>query len=362
MRLTVVTGLLSLSLTGTACLADVGGGTCVGERCDKPDAGIKTDTACADPAKATEVNTPLVLRTASDFDALPKGCWSLNSSLRLEGSAITSLAKLGDLLEVNDLEIVDTGLTSFDAKQQVKVWGSLLVSGNTKLAGLNSIAVKKWEGATQGGSFNVSYTVRNNALLANLDGLKYIQKVDGDLRLTDNDKLGAIQLDELTAVGGAIVITGSGAPTIGFTQLTQVGRVEIGSNPALTTVRGFSATSIGGDFVLRGNPKLTQLGTMSSLTSIGGALIVDDNDALTDLTGWTGTVQRVTGSVSITGNANLTSLGSLSHAASIGTSTITNNASLGSCKAIEVDHCVPNSTVTISGNLPQNNCACWCGR
>jgi len=361
MRLTLLTGLLSL--TATACLADVGGGDCIGERCkdDKTDAGTTTDPACADPAKVTELTTPLVLRTAADFDGLPKGCWSLNSNLRVEGQAISSLAKLGDLIEVNDLELVDTALTSVDTRKQLKVWGSLLVSGNTKLAALNNLAVKKWEGATQGGAWSVTYTLRNNALLANLDGLKYIQKVDGDLRLTDNPKLGAIDLGELTTVGGALVVTSSGAPSLGFAQLTKVGRVEIGSNPALTTVRGFSATTIGGDFILRANPLLSQLGTMSSLTTISGALTIDDNDALVDLAGLTGTMQRVSGTVTISGNANLTGLGSLSHATAIGTSSIVDNPRLGYCKAIEVDHCVPNSTVTISGNLTQNNCACWCG-
>ena len=359
MRPTILTTLLSLSMT--ACLADVGGGECVGERCHDemgPDAGMPTANTCSDP---TELKTALVIRSDADFASLPKGCWSLNASLRIEGPAITSLAKLGDLAEVNDLEIVDTGLTQLDLKKQVKVWGSLLVSGNTKLAALNNLAVKKWEGATQGGAFFVSYTVRNNPQLAALEGLKYIQKVDGDLRITDNGKLGAIELTELATVGGTLAIANTSAPTINVSTLSQVGRVEVTGNTALTTLRGFSATSIGGDFILRGNTQLASLGTMSSLSQINGSLVIDSNPALTDLTGLTGTMQRVIGTVTITGNANLTSLGSLSHAQQINNASITNNPKLGYCRALEIDHCVPNSTVTISGNLNQSNCACWCG-
>lgn len=358
MRPTLLTGLLALSLT--ACLADVGGGECVGERCrdDGPDAGMPTANTCTNPQ---EVKTALVIRSDADFSALPKGCWSLNASLRLEGPGITSLAKLGDLAEVNDLEIVDTGLAQLDFKKQVKVWGSLLVSGNGKLAALNNLAVKKWEGATQGGSFFVSYTVRGNPQLAALEGLKYIQKVDGDLRITDNGKLGTIELTELAMVGGTLAISNTSAPTINLSTLSQVGRVEVTGNTALTTLRGFSATSIGGDFILRGNPQLSSLGTMSSLSQISGALVIDDNDALTDISGLTGTMQRVIGTVTITGNANLTSLGALSHAQQINSASITNNPKLGYCRAVEIDHCVPNSTVTISGNLNQSNCACWCG-
>jgi hypothetical protein len=359
MRLTILTSLFSL--TSAACLQPVGG-DCVGERCDMADAGT-TVAKCADDSKVTELATNTVIRTLADFDKLPKGCWALNANLRVEGPAITSLAKLGDLIEVNDLELVDTGLTTIDSAHAFNVYGSLLVSGNTKLTSLGNLAVKKWEGTTTGGAFSVTYNLRNNPVLASVDALKYIQKIDVDLRFTDNPKLAAIQLDELTTVNGAIVIANTGAPSVGFSQLTHVARVEITGNPALTTVRGFGATSIGGDFILRGNPQLAQLGTMSSLTTISGALVVDDNDALVDLAGLTGTMQRVSGAVTITGNANLTGLGSLSHATAIGAGSITNNAKLTYCKAIEVDHCVPNSTVTISGNLnTTTNCTCWCGQ
>ena len=355
MRLTILTGLLSIA--ASACMMDVGGGDCVGQRCtnDKPDAG---STDCANP---TELKTNLVLKTAADFDTLPKGCWTLNANLRLEGQAITSLAKLGSLTEVNDLEIVDTGLTGIDSAKTIKVYGSLLVSGNTKLTTLGTLDVKKWDGATVGGAFTVTYNLRNNAALANIDALKYIQKVDGDLRFTDDPKLGEIELGELTSVGGALVVTNTGAPMIKLTQLTQVGRVEIGMNSALTMVHGFGTTTIGGDFLLRGNPVLTELGAMSSLTTILGALTVDGNTALPDLVGLTGAMQRVYGGVTISNNANLTNLGQLSHLAQIGTSSILNNTKLSYCKALEVDRCVPNSTVTISGNQQANNCQTWCG-
>jgi hypothetical protein len=356
--LTSVSGLLALSMT--ACLADVGGGECVGQRCkeEMPDAGTTTAVTCENPK---ELTTELTLRTAADFDSLPKTCWTLNAKLRVEGQAITSLQKLGDLIEVNDLELVDTALTQLDTKKQIKVYGSLLVSGNTKLTTLNNIAVKKWEGQTQGGAFVVTYNVRNNAQLASLDGLRYITTVDNDLRITDNAKLTSVELTELGRVGGALVISSTGATQVNLSALTQVGRVEIATNPALTSVRGFGAATIGGDFILRGNPQLASLGTMSSLTTILGSLTIDDNDALTDITGLTETMQRVAGTLTISGNANLTTLGSLSHAQQINSASITNNPKLGYCRAVEVDHCVPNSTVTITGNLTQNNCACWCG-
>jgi hypothetical protein len=361
------TQLLSslLALTASACMADIGGDECVGARCHADPSGAGSGSgagSAADCVTPTELKTDLRITSDADFAGLPKGCWSLNATLLVQGPAITSLAKLGDLIEVNNLKLVDTGLASIDAAQRIKVYGNLMVSGNAALTSLRGLDVVRWSGGTSGGAWSVSYTIRNNPLLAELDTLKYIETVDGDLQITDSPKLGAIELDELTKVGGAVVISNTGASAIRLTALTQVGRVELAMNPALTELRGLGASSIAGDVILRGNPRLAQLGAMSSVTTIGGALVVDGNAALTDLSGLTGALRTVYGSVTISNNALLTGLGQLGHLSAIGATSITSNPKLGYCKALEIAHCVPNSSVTISGNLNQSNCQCWCGR
>ncbi len=363
--------LLGLLLSMTAsCLADVGG-ECTGKRCKADEdmgsgSGSATTPGCEDPEEKTG---DIVIRSDSDFDALPKGCWELNANLRIEGPAITTLARLGDLTMVNDLELVDTGLTSITTKKTIKVHGSLLVSGNTKLANLNNLAVKRYSGPTQGGDFVVSYTIRNNAVLTAIDGLKYINQVDVDLKITDNPKLTTVELPELAKVNGGVHLTGTGATAIRLPALSTLGRLEIAQNPALTQISGLSATAILGNVELRANPTLATIGPMSSLTLIGGALIVDDNDALVDLTNLVPTgMNRISGGVTISNNARLTGLGQLSRMLDgvNGAVTITSNPALSICRAIEVDHCAQVGTVAavISGNSgTQNNCAnCWCGR
>ncbi len=365
MRLTT---LLPLILMTASCIADVGGEECTGKRCaaDEPMGSGSATPTCADPE---ELTTNIVIRSDADFAELPKGCWSLNANLRLEGSAITSLAGLGELTAVNDLEIVDTQLSSIATKKTIKVWGSLHVSGNSKLANLNNLAVKRWDGITQGGAFTVSYTVRNNAALTTIDGLKYIKQVDSDLRITDNPKLTVIDFPELAKVVGGVHITGTGATAITVPVLSTLGRLEVASNPSLTQISGLAATSIAGDVTLRSNPVLAQIGTMSSLTSISGALIVDDNDALVDLTNLIPTgMNRISGGLTISNNARLTGLGKLTNWLDgvTGNVTITGNPTLSTCSAIAVDHCaqVGTAAAVISGNSgTQNNCAnCWCGR
>ena len=364
---TILFGLLCMT---ASCLADVGGEECVGKRCKADDdmmgSGSATTPGCETPEERT---TNLVIRSDADFAALPKGCWSLNANLRIEGSATTSLAGLGDLTDVNDLELVDTGLTSIATKKTITVYGSLHVSGNTKLANLNNLAVKRWDGITQGGDFQVAYTIRNNGALTAIDGLKYIAQVDSDLRITDNPKLTAIELNELTKVTGGVHITGTGATAIRFPVLATLGRLEVANNPALTQISGLVATSISGDVTLRTNPALTTIGTMSSLTLIGGSLVLDDNDALVDLTNLIPTgMNRISGALTISNNARLTGLGKLSSMLDgvNGAVTITSNPALSVCSAIAIDHCaqVGTTAAVISGNSGvANNCGnCWCNR
>ena len=362
--------LLGLLVMTASCLADVGGDECVGTRCkaDGDDGGGSAATAgCDDPEERT---ANLTIRSDADFDALPKGCWSLNANLRVEGAGITTLARLNDLIEVNDLEIVDTQLTSISTKKTIKVYGSLLVSGNSRLANLNNLAVKRWDGATQGGTpFAVGYTIRNNAALTAIDGLKYIVQVDSDLRITDNAKLASVELAELTRVTGGVHITGTGATAIRIPVLATLGRLEVASNPQLAQISGLAATSIAGDLTLRANPALATIGSMGSLTQIGGALVVDDNDALVDLTNLIPTgMNRVSGGVTISNNLRLTGLGQLTRMLDgvWGSVTIASNPALSICRAIEVDHCAQAGTAVaaISGNAgTANTCAtCWCGR
>lgn len=366
MRLTTL--LLTLAgVTTTGCVATVGGNECTSERCTGEGSGSNTPAAANCEGKTPEVvQEPVTISETADFAGLPTGCWKLDNTLRIEGPAITSLAKLGNLLDVNDLELVDTGLTEIDSKQLIKVYGSLLVSGNAKLTKLDAdkLRIKRWDGETTGGEFSVAYVVRNNPVLASVTALKYAVQVDRELTVTNNPALATFEMPDLTRVGGALTISGTALTTLSFATLATVGGIDISTNSALTSVTGLATTTILGNLTLRGNPRLASLGAMNALAQISGNLVVDDNDALTDLAGLTGSMQRIGGTVTISGNAALTSLGQLSHLTQgIGaTVSITDNPTLGYCKAVEVDHCVQSGQVTITGNLNQNNCNCWCGR
>lgn len=334
--------------------------SCMGQVGEDPGTGTRPkgkDTApgCDDPE---EVTSPITIRTDADFDQVPKTCWDLFAKLRIEGPSIGSLAKLGPLKGVNDLELVDTSLKSIDTALPLTVYGAVTITGNKQLASLANLPVENADNLT------ATYTIRNNPALASLDGIKYIQAVEGELRITDNPLLSEIALDELTTVTGALTIANTGATRIDLGSLQTASRLEISGNSKLTTFDGLAASVIKGDFILRNNAVLANLGAMSSVTRVEGMLVIDGNAALENLDAFGG-LQYITSSLSITNNPKLATVGRMSHLSGIGTTvTVTGNTSLPYCLAHEIDHCVTSGAVTISNNKPNTQtaqCACWCG-
>jgi hypothetical protein len=339
-----------LALAGSACVGEVGGGDA--DRTRKPGTSEQNNTS----GECQKLDAPITIRANTDFDKLPTTCWDLYATLRLEGPEIVSMHRLGQLKAVNDLEIVDTGVTLIDVEKPFEVWGTITISGNSQLRTIEKIQLQNADDLT------TAYAIRNNAALTTLGPLGYAKTVEGDLRITDNAKLAAVTFDELTAAG-SVTVSGNGATSLDLGSLQQVGRLEISNNAQLASITGTAAPSIKGDLVLRGNHALTQLGAWSTLTRVEGSLAVDDNDGLADLGGLAG-MQYVTGAVSVTNNALISSFDPVSHLKGIGLSVlVTGNASLSNCRAIEIDYCVPSGTVTYYSNQPNTGGSCprfWC--
>jgi hypothetical protein len=347
--LSLTTLFTLFGLAGTACVGDVGGGD-ADRTARQPKTGDEASGDCE------KLETAVTIRSAADFDKLPTTCWDLYQTLRIEGAAVTSIAKLGKLTAVNDLEIINTGLTTLDVAAPFDVWGAITISGNPNLTTLDKIRLQDAD------DLDTSYTVRGNAALTSLAGVAYAKNVEGELRISDNARLAKIAFDELTAAG-SVTISGNGATALDLGSLQQVGRVEISNNAQLATITGAAAATIGGDLVLRGNRALASVGAWSTVTRVEGSLTIDDNDALANLGGLAG-MQYVTSAVSITNNALLSNIDAVSHLRGIGLAvSVTGNPSLSNCRALEIDHCVTSGTVSFSSNQPSTggNCpTCWC--
>ncbi len=346
MRLTILAGLALLS---GACVADVGStGSSRGGR--GSGSGSGSDDA---DGPCERVETPVTIKTWTDFDKLPKGCWELYAKLTIQGSEITSIAKLNGLVSIDELELSGTGLTKIDSQHELEVYGPLKISANPKLTSLDKL-VGKHLGTT---------SITGNAALTDVKVLATVDRLYGDLTITGNPALTTAALNTLVRIDGNLTVNDTTTlVNLDLNRLTTISNLELSNNLALTTISGLPATSINGDMTLRGNRALSTIGTMSALYRITGSLTIDDNDALTNLSAFPQAMKFIDGTLTITNNQVLSDISPMRRLAGIGPSiTITGNPNLSVCRAFEVPNCVPGiGPVIIQNNKSANNCNTQC--
>lgn len=346
MRLT--TFALALTTFAAACVGEVGGPRTPRD----PDDGPIPQGSCA------KLEKNVTIRAMADMQSLPRtGCYDIYGKLTLQGAAITTLLGLEGLNSVDELELDHTGLVKIDTKRPVGIYGTLIVTGNAKLTNLKQLT---FETAATG------IVIDGNPVLTSLDPLvaaqPRLEQVNGALAITGNDALTEILLPNLTRVTGALTISDNDQVTkIDLTKLSTTGHIDIANSPRLTSLTGFAAISINGDFAIRNNPVLTTVGTLSSLYRVTGNLTIDNNTALVSLSAFTTSVKHVDRMLTITNNANLTDLGALKQLQLVAGIVITNNRNLATCKAVEVDRCVYHPTTSvISNNNGTTSCNVQC--
>ncbi len=179
--------------------------------------------------------------------------------------------------------------------------------------------------------------------ITNLNGLNMITSIGGNLIIIKNDLLTNLTgLDTLTYVEGYL----------------EIGDVSDEGNPVLTSLNGLeSLTSAGHGLTIRFNPVLTSFDGLENLTSLGsgGFLLIQVNDALTDLTALSN-LTTVGGSLRVEYNLSLTSLAGLENInpATVDDLFITENPLLTNCEAQSICAYLSNppGTVFIFGNAP----------
>jgi hypothetical protein len=326
MRTTTMALLCSLAAAGCAPLGNPGAGDYdVG-----PDAGVDGGAATSGTCdELVEKTMDLTITGTAAFSTLPTTCWRLRGKLTLRGPAVTSVAKLGDLRGVTDLEIDDTDLVSIDTRGRIDVTGAIYIHHNDQLTDLANIAPK---------STVRSLRVELNNALTGLGGLSQAMIVSGTTSIANNSKLAEVNLGAQRLEGG----------------------LTIRDNLALSTIR-LDALQSSGAITIANNGALKTLAVSTLLKNVHGSLTIDNNDALTSL-GNLGNGVIVGTSLAITGNAVLADVGQLDRAAQVfGTVQIANNAQLHPTRAHDLGCCVPTSGFVSSNN---RNATCsgthWC--
>jgi hypothetical protein len=325
MRLTTTLCVVVFASLAAACVAEPGTHR-------KPGSGSAEDGPATGPC--TRRDGDVVVRSASDMASLPKtGCYDIYGKLTVQGQAITSLAGLGPINSVDELDLDHTGLNAIDSKRPLGIYGKLTVTGNAKLANLAQLS---FEAASTG------ILIDGNAQLASLEPLGLadpaLGEVDGDVVITGNPVLTTVPLGNLTRLTGALTVSDNAALTaIALGKLTTAGHIEI-----------------------TGNAQLASLGTMAALYRVSGNLMIDGNAALTSLAAFTTSLKFVDLALTITNNAALTDLGALKHMQLVGAIDIASNQSLVSCRAIEIDRCTQHPTAAVISGNKDGNCNWSC--
>ena len=316
-----------LSLAASACMdvphrhytADGGSGSGDGaaaRTCDNPEV----------------VTKDLTISSNTAGDTLPTGCWTLSGKLTVSGSSVTSLAKLGELAGVTDLEISTSGLTKIDSKNTIKVTGGVYIHDNSSLADIANI-VPDGDRVTQ-------LRIENNSALTGAGGLSAVKYVTNATTFKYNDKLATIDLHEAIRFEGGFDVENDAALTsIDIPVLQSTGDLTISNNQALTSV------------------------TMGSLQFVHGALNIQQNPALDLGSAMSTALSQIDSSVNISNNAHLTSLGQFSHTQNVvGTITITGNSNLDYCDARPVGCCVAHAGTANLNNNKNSSCGThsWC--
>jgi len=325
MRLTTF-ALAVLSSLSTACLGTTGDG-----RKPATDTGMdpgQTDRPC------TKIEKDVTIRSAADMTTLPKtGCYDIYGKLSLQGQAITSLAGLNEINSVSELDLENTSITAIDTKHPLGIYGKLTLTGNAKLANLKQLT---FETASTG------ILIDSNPALTSLDPLglddPQLTEVDGDIVITGNTALTAIPLGNLTKLTGALTVSANSALTsLALGKLAGAGHIEITDNAKLAT-----------------------LGAMSALYRVTGSVTIDGNPLLTSLAAFTTSLKFIDQTLTVTNNAALADLGALKHVALIGAISITNNTSLVSCRATEIDKCTSHPIASVISNNKTTSCTTSC--
>lgn len=200
--------------------------------------------------------------------------------------------------------------------------------------------------------------IASTKTITDLEGLKQLTNIDGDLTLHANDALDNIDgLRNLTIVGGSIFFSSNKALTNlnGLIMLNSIGKnFRIVQNEVLTNIDGLiNLTEINGFLLIYNNDNLLNIDGLDNVTSIGFDIGIFRNDALTEIDGLNN-LTYATG-LSISDNSVLSTINGFNKLASIDLFlSIENNDALISFNGLSEITSV-GSNVEIKNNASLNN-------
>ncbi|MCF2487103.1 T9SS type A sorting domain-containing protein [Dyadobacter sp. CY347] len=187
-----------------------------------------------------------------NFSTAYPGCQIITSYLFVSGNDIVNLNGLGQINQI-------TG--------NLQIWNN---PNLTTLSGLSALE-----------NIVSDFEIRGNAALESLSGLPKLNHISGAFQIRFNDVL--LDLKGLPALSGA-----------------SIGELYVTDNPALVSLDGLQKLTYLKRLEILSNPSLTSISALSAVTHVAGSVFVSYNDALTSLSGLSA-IKKIDGSLYISG-------------------------------------------------------------
>ncbi|MEN0064975.1 MAG: hypothetical protein AAGA48_22720 [Myxococcota bacterium] len=280
------------------------------------------------------------LRDLEDLDALER-VESLRLNLRLTADE-NSLEVLGDIEGIQDLALNVVGVSNYAGLPELTTLErDLLLGGPT---------IMSFEGVDTITSIGGNFIITNFRNDVDFEALA-VNRVGGQLVVSDNDGAVTVSLPNITSTGAIDVRNNASVTTLNLPACTTTGDVEFNSNTVLDSITTAVTEATSFNFT-----NLPALVTPQGFDGVDNASIEELtvlNTAFTSLTGLEG-VAAVTGSVLIAGNTDLGSFTGLDNLASVGgqfevvnNQGLSNLMGLGALESVNVSLILTtNSTMT----------------
>lgn len=338
-KLLLATVALGTALAG--CSSDLGDGT-------------------PDPTANCVIVNNLTIRSDADLSKVPTSCFGVQGTFEISGTTMADLSAMGDLVAAAHLVIENNdGLRSLAGLDNVQVVGDLIIAGNPDLTSVDGLeatqrvnrleitdnpALRTMTGLSNLVEVVGDAVIEGNSALADLRGLSRLQAVGGTLTLRDNAALTTLTgLDRLKAARGLVIESNSNLTGLaGARDLEVVVDLRVADNTRLASAAGLDPVEVGHLTIAR-NPAMSRIAGFTRLTRARGNVTFEDNDALTDLDGFSGQFLAVTGVLTVRGNANLTQTTALGYVKAIGAGLIVvDNPKLSQCRAAAIRSRIPS--------------------
>lgn len=258
-------------------------------------------TARISPSPA-ECPDDITLSTQAEVNAFATtyDCTELTGVLTISGDDITDLQGLSAITSIGTLHI-----SANNALRNLDGLSNLTTVGNTCSCSMPGLVIE------------------DNPVLTNLQGLTFLSRVDGNLRISGNHQLTDLAgLERITSVGAMLDIDNN-ATLISINALSAVTSIGIG-HLSYQSIR------------ISNNALLTRISIVNGLTSLPGEVMIENNASLTEVNGFSSLTQinGLRANLLITGNARLTNINGFAALTTIigggggGVITISNNAAL----------------------------------